>query len=72
MHYGFLAPSEFRINWYSFRFTLNVADDGYTRNESCAIQLDIYVDITVDTLAGGLLVHEGNEYALQCILVIYS
>lgn len=43
MHFGFLAPNEFRIIWYSFRFTLNVADDGYTRNESCAIKLDIYV-----------------------------
>lgn len=34
MYFGFLAPND---------FNLNVADVGYTKNESCAIKLDIDV-----------------------------
>jgi hypothetical protein len=35
--FGFLAPKHFKIIWLSNILTLNISDEGYSRNTLCAL-----------------------------------
>jgi len=37
MPFGFIAPKDFKIIWFSNLIIMSVHDDGYFRNASCAL-----------------------------------